>query len=93
MKYVLLIALLFFSPMLCEAQQDTPTLDLASPISDHMVLQQGKPTSIWGTANAGSTVTVNFGDQNLQTITDADGHWKLTPVSYTHLTLPTIYSV
>ena len=78
MKYALLIALLFFSPMLCEAQQDTPTLDLASPISDHMVLQQGKPTSIWGTANAGSTVTVNFGDQNLQTITDADGHWKLT---------------
>ncbi len=78
MKYALLIALLFFSPTLCQAQQDTTALDLASPISDHMVLQHGKPTSIWGAAKAGSTVTVNFGDQDLQTTTNEDGHWKLT---------------
>src|SRR5476649_1379308 len=35
-------------------------VQLASPFGDHMVLQQGRPVPVWGTAAAGETVTVEF---------------------------------
>jgi len=78
MKNHLLLALLIFLPAICEAQQDTQTLSLAAPIADHMVLQQGKPTSVWGKAKAGSSVTVAFGDQSVNAQADDNGDWKAT---------------
>lgn len=78
MKRFMLLAFLIFVPAICEAQQDIQTLTLAAPIADHMVLQQGKPTSVWGMAKAGSSVTVSFGDQAVTATADTDGHWKAT---------------
>lgn len=45
--------------------------------SDHMVLQQGVPVRIWGSAIPGEAVTVSFRDQKATTTTDSDGRWVL----------------
>ncbi len=51
-------------------------------ISDHMVLQQGVPVPIWGTADPNETVTVTFKDQTKTATADAQGKWmvKLDPL-------------
>ena len=36
-------------------------LKLAAVLSDHMVLQRDKPVPVWGWADAGERVTVEFG--------------------------------
>ncbi len=54
------------------------TVKLASPFTDHMVLQRGQPVPVWGTtANAGDPVTVRFAGQTQGTTADADGRWKI----------------
>lgn len=49
---------------------------LPSIISDHMILQSGAEISIWGTANKGEQVTVEFAGQSQTTTTDAKGNWS-----------------
>ena len=80
MKNCLLLVLLLIFPAFCDAQQDSEiqTLTLAAPIADHMVLQHGKPTSVWGTTQPKSTVTVAFADQTVKASADANGQWKVT---------------
>jgi sialate O-acetylesterase len=51
---------------------------LASPFGDHMVLQQGMPVPVWGTADAGSKVTVAFAGQTKTATADAAGSWRVT---------------
>lgn len=51
---------------------------LASPFGDHMVLQQGMPVPVWGTADAGSKVTVAFAGQTKTATADAAGQWRVT---------------
>ncbi|MEI6481739.1 MAG: sialate O-acetylesterase, partial [Candidatus Saccharibacteria bacterium] len=41
--------------------QDNPVV--SKLFSDHMVLQRGMPVPVWGTAKAGTRVTVKFGSQ------------------------------
>ncbi|MFM8905511.1 MAG: sialate O-acetylesterase [Verrucomicrobiota bacterium] len=48
---------------------------LAAPISDHMVLQRGKPVAVWGFADAGEKVSVEFGGQSKQAVADGEGRW------------------
>ena len=48
---------------------------LASPFTDHAVLQRGIEIPIWGNAEAGEKVTVTFDGQNLSVTTGADGRW------------------
>jgi sialate O-acetylesterase len=56
---------------------------LPSVISDHMVLQQGMPVRIWGSADPGETVRVNFQGQSVSTKAAANGKWEawLKPLS------------
>ena len=56
---------------------------LAAPISDHMVLQQGKATSIWGTSAAQAEVSIEFAGQKTSTKADENGNWRasLKPLS------------
>ena len=49
----------------------------ASPFGDHMVLQQGRPVPVWGTADNGETVTVDFAGQKQSTKAGADGRWRV----------------
>ena len=43
--------------------------------TDHMVVQQGKPVIIWGTAESGEAVTVAIAGKAAQVTADADGKW------------------
>lgn len=47
------------------------------PYSDHMVLQQGAPTPVWGTAEPGTEVTVSFAGRTWSGEAEADGTWQL----------------
>ena len=45
---------------------------------DHMVLQRGKPITVWGKDVAGRAVTVSFAGQTANATTGADGFWETT---------------
>jgi sialate O-acetylesterase len=49
----------------------------ASPFTDHMVLQQEMPVPVWGTAEAGEKITVEFAGQKISTTAAADGRWSV----------------
>lgn len=51
---------------------------MPSIFSDHMVLQRDKPVPIWGQANPGEEVTVEFANQKKTTLANAAGRWNLT---------------
>jgi sialate O-acetylesterase len=50
---------------------------LPAIIGDNMVLQQGMKVRIWGSANAGEHVAVNFAKQTSNIIADAKGRWQV----------------
>ena len=73
---------LLFSPANSFAQNAKPaetpqTLSLASPIGDHMVLQQGRATSIWGKAKPNSEITVSFAGAEKTTTANDKGDWQV----------------
>ena len=51
---------------------------LGAPFVDHMVLQRGKTLPVWGTADAGTDVTVSIGERHTRAKTDANDHWQAT---------------
>src|SRR3954464_9267618 len=56
---------------------------LPALISDHMVLQQGMPVRIWGTADPSEAVRVDFQGQSVSTKARENGKWEawLKPLS------------
>ena len=52
-------------------------LELASPFTDHMVLQRDQPVPVWGTANPNAKVTVSFDGQKKVATANAEGQWML----------------
>lgn len=46
-------------------------------LSGDMVLQRDKPLNIWGFGEPGEAVSVSFAGQVKQTVTDANGNWKV----------------
>ena len=50
-------------------------LKLAGVFSDHMVLQREQAVPVWGWANPGEKVTVEFAGQKQSTVAGADGKW------------------
>ncbi|MDQ8189248.1 sialate O-acetylesterase [Roseibacillus persicicus] len=52
-------------------------LQLASPFTDHMVLQRDQNVPVWGWADAGATVEVAFSGQVKEAKADASGHWRI----------------
>ena len=54
-------------------------LVVASPFSDHMVLQRDRPVAIWGEATPGTEVTVELAGGSRSSVTaDAAGAWRVT---------------
>lgn len=49
---------------------------LPSVISDHMVLQQGIPVRIWGSADPGEAIRVEFQGQSVSATAAANGKWE-----------------
>ncbi|MGZ0654385.1 sialate O-acetylesterase [Coraliomargarita sp. W4R72] len=52
-------------------------IKLPSIFSDHMVLQREQKVPVWGTSDAGATLTVQFADQNKTTKADSEGKWRI----------------
>src|SRR5215472_5308972 len=50
---------------------------LPAVISDHMVLQQDMPVRIWGKADPGEAVSLEFQGQKISGKADAEGKWAL----------------
>ncbi len=57
-------------------------VELASPFTDHMVIQREMAVPVWGWADADEKVTVTLGDQTKSTSACGKGKWsvKLDPV-------------
>lgn len=53
------------------------TVTLPKIFGDNMVLQRNKPINIWGWANAGEKVTVQFNQQKKSVVTGKSGQWQL----------------
>ncbi|MGC8784903.1 MAG: sialate O-acetylesterase [Armatimonadota bacterium] len=51
---------------------------LARIFSDHAVLQQRKLVPVWGTADPGEKVTVEFRGQKVSTVANDNGEWRVT---------------
>ena len=69
--------LAFVTLLACAASLAAP-LKLASPFGDHMVLQRGMPVPVWGTADPGAVITVEFDNQTKSATAGADGEWRVT---------------
>jgi sialate O-acetylesterase len=67
---LLLVVLSAVRPLLADVK-------LASPFTDHMVLQREMPVPVWGWADPGATVTVEFAAQKKSVTADANGEWRL----------------
>ena len=52
-------------------------LTVASPFTDNAVLQRDSQVAVWGTSDAGTTVTVKFAGQEKSSVTDDAGQWKV----------------
>jgi sialate O-acetylesterase len=50
---------------------------LASPFTAHMVLQREMKVPVWGTADPGEAVTVEFAGQQKSATAGADGAWRV----------------
>jgi len=59
-------------------------LKLPEVFANHMVLQRDQPLPVYGTANAGESVTITFHHQVLKTTTNDRGVWKVIfpPMKY-----------
>jgi sialate O-acetylesterase len=52
-------------------------VNLASPFTAHMVLQRDMKLPVWGAADPGETVTVQFAGQSKTATAGPDGAWRL----------------
>ncbi len=61
------------------------SIHLASPFTDHMVLQRDLPVPVWGTAEPGDSITIAFAGQIKSATAGADGNWRveLNPLAAT----------
>jgi len=50
---------------------------LPAVIGDHMIIQQGKPISLWGWAAPGETVTVRLAGKESKAKAGDDGRWRV----------------
>ena len=62
----------------CTALQTDAKVKLPALISDGMVLQREQPVKIWGTADAGESVSVTFIKKKYAATADNNGHWSVT---------------
>lgn len=52
-------------------------LSLPAIFSDHMVLQRGQAVPVWGKADAGARLTVQFAGQSKSVTADSAGKWRI----------------
>ncbi|HEY0944697.1 MAG TPA: sialate O-acetylesterase [Opitutaceae bacterium] len=66
-------------PGVADSPRSAPTLPFLAPIfGDHMVLQRGKPNTLWGWDEPGAKVIVTVGEHSAETVAGTDGRWSAT---------------
>ena len=73
----------------CAASSLRADVKMPSIFSDNMVLQQGKPVPVHGTAAPSETITVEICGQRKQATADAAGNWRVTLEPLAKLATPT----
>jgi sialate O-acetylesterase len=65
--------------LLVSAMTNTAWASIELPwlLSDGAVLQRDEPVPIWGTATAGSEVTIDFAGHTQKVLADSDGKWSV----------------
>lgn len=53
------------------------TFQLGSLFKDHMVLQRDMPIPVWGKADVGTKISVQFANSEKQTVADSNGKWSV----------------
>src|SRR6476620_9944771 len=71
-KFLSILGILLFLSLAARAEVHLPDI-----LGSSMVLQQNQKVPIWGTAEAGETVIVNFQKQKLTVVADAKGSWRV----------------
>ena len=61
--------------LVCSLQAE---VKLPALLSDHMLLQQGTPVRLWGTASPQEPVRVSLPGQQITVITGSTGKWQIT---------------
>lgn len=63
--------------VLVSGSMATADVSLTVFFGSGMVIQRNRPIPVFGTADAGESVRVNFAGQTAQTTADADGKWRV----------------
>ena len=63
---------------LCATSWADAKVKLPALISDGMVLQREQSIKVWGTADAGESITVKFQKKSYHATADANGRWSIT---------------
>ena len=63
---------------LCATSWADAKVKLPALISDGMVLQREQSVKVWGTADAGENITIEFQKKSYHTTADANGQWSIT---------------
>ena len=71
-RWLTLLAAILIFPGVLHAE-----IKLASPFTSHMVLQREMKVPVWGTAEAGEKVTVEFAGQTISVAADQAGQWRV----------------
>jgi sialate O-acetylesterase len=73
-----LMTLALFVAVLCSAMPTwAAELRLPNVLGDNMVIQRGKPITVWGWADAGEEVVVSFAGSKESTVADSNGTWQV----------------
>lgn len=68
----------FVAIALAGARPAAAEVRVAALIGAHMVVQQGRPVRLWGTADPGENVRAGIADKTAQSRADARGYWTAT---------------
>ena len=68
---------LFLAATLSSTPVTFADVTVSKVFGDHMVLQQGKPIRVWGTADPGESVTVSLGSKSATTTAAKEGSWRV----------------
>ena len=74
MRECLVLALLLF----CGVPRVLASVRMSAIFGDHMVLQQGATLPIWGMADPGEHIVVQFAGRHGETMADGAGRWRIT---------------
>jgi sialate O-acetylesterase len=67
----------FLLVILCGAPMLHADVTMPAIFGDHMMLQQGMKIPVWGWADPGEKIQVSLGKEQLRTVTDAQGNWRV----------------